>query len=207
MAKGSFGGLLKRERELREISLNELTKATRVSPRFLEALENEDWSKLPGGAFNRGFIRAIARYLGLSEEHFLSEYDMARSDDGPSVSSARPNPIPSPSKWLVAIALLAALVALGGLLAGGVYGWRRYAAHRAAKRAIAASIQSQPQSPSPSASEQLPNLMPEVSASSQLLDLKLSTSTTTRIRMAKFSWMLQCRPERLAISLPFPNLR
>ena len=77
MSKGNFGELLKREREMREISLNELTVAARVPLRLLEALENEDWDKLPGGIFNRGFIRAIARFLGLSEERLLAEYDLA----------------------------------------------------------------------------------------------------------------------------------
>ena len=69
MTKGSFGELLKRERELREVTLNEVTVATRIPPRFLEAFEREDWEKLPGGVFNRGFVRAIARYLGLDEEN------------------------------------------------------------------------------------------------------------------------------------------
>ena len=64
MAKGNFGERLKREREMREVSLNEVTVATRISVRFLQALENEDWEKLPGGVFNRGFVRAVARYLG-----------------------------------------------------------------------------------------------------------------------------------------------
>jgi len=58
MAKGNFGERLKRERELREVSLEEITTATRIGPHFLEALENEEWSKLPGGVFNRGFRRA-----------------------------------------------------------------------------------------------------------------------------------------------------
>ena len=77
MARGTFGERLKRERELREVPLEEITLATRIGPRFLEALENEDWDKLPGGVFNRGFVRSIARYLGLDEEGFLAEYDLA----------------------------------------------------------------------------------------------------------------------------------
>ena len=77
MAKGSFGEILKREREMREVTLNEVTVATRIAPRFLEAFEREEWEKLPGGVFNRGFVRAIARYLGLNEENLLSEYDLA----------------------------------------------------------------------------------------------------------------------------------
>ena len=68
MARGEFGGRLKREREMREVSIEELTKATRISVRFIEALENEDWEKLPGGVFGHGFVRSIARYLGLDEE-------------------------------------------------------------------------------------------------------------------------------------------
>ena len=62
MARGNFGERLKRERELREVTLEEITSATRIGPRFLEALENEEWEKLPGGVFNRGFVRSVARY-------------------------------------------------------------------------------------------------------------------------------------------------
>jgi transcriptional regulator with XRE-family HTH domain len=178
MAKGTFGALLKRERELREVSLNELTVKTRVPPKFLEALENEQWEKLPGGVFNRGFIRAIARYLGLSEEHLLSEYDLAHREHEVIPPPAPPNPIPSPPKWLIALGALLAVVALAAAVAGGVYGWRRYAAHRAAKRALAASTQ-------PPSTPALPNLMPEAAAAapSNPLDLAVSTSAGTHVRI------------------------
>jgi cytoskeleton protein RodZ len=180
MAKGSFGELLKRERELREVSLNELTVKTRVAVRFIEALENEDWKKLPGGVFNRGFVRAIARYLGLSEEHFLAEYDLAYGDNAVIGAPAVHNPIPSPSKWLVGAGLLVILLAVAGLITGSVYGWRRYAAHRAAKRALASS-QTAPQS---SLTPVLPNLIAEAAAtSSSALDLVLSTSASTHVRV------------------------
>ena len=78
MAKGTFGERLKRERELREVPLEEISKATRISGRYLTALENEDWDKLPGGVFGHGFIRSIARYLGLDEEALLAEYEVER---------------------------------------------------------------------------------------------------------------------------------
>ena len=64
MARGNFGERLKRERELREVSMDELTKATRISTRFVEALENEDWAKLPGGSFGRN---SFTIFVTLSE--------------------------------------------------------------------------------------------------------------------------------------------
>ncbi len=135
MTKGSFGELLKRERELREVTLNEVTVATRIPPRFLEAFEREDWETLPGGVFNRGFVRAIARYLGLDEENLLSEYDLAYGEQRPATAALTEDPIPSPPKWALAGVAIAILLLLVGAVWGSVYGWHRYAAHRAAKRA------------------------------------------------------------------------
>jgi cytoskeleton protein RodZ len=134
MARGNFGERLKRERELREVTLEEITSATRIGPRFLEALENEEWEKLPGGVFNRGFVRSVARYLGLDEESFLAEYDLAH---GPIVQPApqhSANHFSSRPKWIPFVAFLAALALAAALAAGGYYAWRYYLAHRTAKQ-------------------------------------------------------------------------
>jgi len=131
MAKGTFGERLKRERELREVSIDELTKATRISQRFLEALENEDWAKLPGGVFGRAFVRTIARYLGLDEESFLAEYDAARGDlsqDG--VVERVGEHIPSPPRWIPVAVVLAVLAVLAGIVFAGRYAWRHYQPRR-----------------------------------------------------------------------------
>ena len=137
MAKGTFGERLKRERELREVSFDEVSKATRIAPRFLEALENEQWDKLPGGVFGRGFVRSIARYLGLSEENLLSEYDLARGESMNRVLQKAEERIPSPPKWIPAVAVLALLAVLAGLIAGGRYAWKAYQVHRAQKKSSA----------------------------------------------------------------------
>jgi len=70
----SFGEELKRERELRDISLKEISEATKISIRFLEALEQNDFDILPGGIFNRGFIRAYARFIGIDGEEMVNAY-------------------------------------------------------------------------------------------------------------------------------------
>jgi len=73
----AFGENLRREREMRGVSLEEISSATKISLRFLEAIEREDFAKLPGGIFSRSFIRSYARYLGLDEERVVAEYQLA----------------------------------------------------------------------------------------------------------------------------------
>jgi cytoskeletal protein RodZ len=124
MSKGNFGQRLQREREMRGVSRAEVCAATRIGPRFLEALENEQWELLPGGIFNRGFIRAVARFLGLDEDDLVAEYDMAFSEQVPAVPllvSAPPS-----RKHLLARALLLSLAVLSmlALLGGSWLGWR-----------------------------------------------------------------------------------
>jgi len=135
IARGNFGERLKRERELREISVEELSKSTRISSRFLGALESEDWEKLPGGVFGHGFVRTIARYLGLDEEALLAEYDLARADKLPPPPPKPEDRIPSPPKWISAAMILAILLLLIVLFFVGRYAWHRLTAHRTSRNA------------------------------------------------------------------------
>jgi len=70
----NFGETLRRERELRDISLREIADATKVNLRYLEALEQNRFDILPGGVFNKGFIRAYARFIGADGEVFVDRY-------------------------------------------------------------------------------------------------------------------------------------
>lgn len=185
MATGTFGERLKREREMREVSLKEVTSATRIGPRFLEALENEEWDKLPGGIFNRGFVRSIARFLGLDEENLLAEYDLARGDQSMPAPQPYENKLPRPPIWLPILAVLALLAVLGGLVAGGIYGWRWYSARRAAKQSsssalLAAPTQTGVASAQPTAAA-APSSDSAIATAAVPLDLAVSTSAATRV--------------------------
>src|SRR6516162_11634811 len=79
---GSFGDRLRREREQRGISLDDVALATKIRAGLLQALEEEKFDRLPGGIFNKGFVRAYARHLGIDEEQAIADY-MAASGDGP----------------------------------------------------------------------------------------------------------------------------
>ena len=70
----SFGDTLKRERELREITLREISDATKINVRYLEALEQNRFDSLPGGLFNKGFIRAYSTYIGVDGEAMVNCY-------------------------------------------------------------------------------------------------------------------------------------
>jgi cytoskeletal protein RodZ len=71
---GQFGDKLRRERELRGITLDEVAIATKIGTRNLRALEEEKFDQLPGGIFNKGFVRAYARYVGIDEEQAVGDY-------------------------------------------------------------------------------------------------------------------------------------
>jgi cytoskeletal protein RodZ len=123
MSSTPFGEHLKREREMRGVSLEEISAATRINTRFLEAIESERWDQLPGGVFNRGFIRSIARYLGMDEDSLVAEYDLDVKGNGHShhapVFPARQTGAPekmSSRNWqpaAVALVFLAILIGLG----------------------------------------------------------------------------------------------
>ncbi len=182
MARGIFGERLKRERELREVSLEEVAKSTRIGSRFLEALENEQWERLPGGIFNRGFVRAIAHYLGLSEEDLLSEYDLARAEQKTETPAPQESAIPRPSIWIPIAAVLLILCVMTALVYGGRYGWRRYAEYRAAKHS--GSEPAQLQTPPSSSGAATPVAADPTSSSTMAaLDLSVSTSAATRVRV------------------------
>lgn len=70
-----LGPWLRRTREARDLSLNEVEEALRIRKRYLQALEVGDYAALPGPIQARGFIRNYARFLQLSVEEALARYE------------------------------------------------------------------------------------------------------------------------------------
>ncbi|MBZ5514801.1 MAG: DUF4115 domain-containing protein [Acidobacteriia bacterium] len=143
----SFGENLRREREMRGVTLEEISAATKIGVRLLNCLETEDFEKLPGGIFTRSFIRAYARYLGLDEERVLAEYQLIAQPkteyDLTRLTARRPDARQRPPRGPVIAVILAAV-----LLAGG------YAVYRYTRRASEAS--SSPPKPAVATAEPSP---------------------------------------------------
>ncbi|HUA15803.1 MAG TPA: RodZ domain-containing protein [Verrucomicrobiae bacterium] len=71
---GEFGDKFRKEREKKGISLDDVSNATKIGSRMLKAIEEEHFDQLPGGVFNKGFIRAYAKHLGLNDEEAIGQY-------------------------------------------------------------------------------------------------------------------------------------
>jgi len=79
----SFGEKLRLEREKRNITLEQVSVSTKIGIRMLRALEENQFNQLPGGIFNKGFVRAYSRVVGLDEEQTIADYLQASGDAAP----------------------------------------------------------------------------------------------------------------------------
>jgi len=76
----TLGEKLRQAREERGISISEVAEQTRISSLYLESIEKDDYKILPGGIFNKGFIKSYAKYIGYDEHQALQEYQKAVVD-------------------------------------------------------------------------------------------------------------------------------
>src|SRR5437879_680327 len=84
----SIGEKLRLARETRGVALRDISEQTRISMRYLEAIESNDYRRLPGGIFNRSFIRAYAKFIGYDETQAIEEYAQTLREHGESSEDA-----------------------------------------------------------------------------------------------------------------------
>jgi cytoskeletal protein RodZ len=78
----TLGQQLKQAREEKSISLQEIAESTHISIRFLQAIENDAYDVLPGGVFNRAFVRKFAHKVGFDEEQAVNLYQEQWQEQG-----------------------------------------------------------------------------------------------------------------------------
>jgi cytoskeleton protein RodZ len=89
----SFGARLKREREQRKITLDDVSVSTKIATKFIVALEEEHFDQLPGGIFNKGFVRAYARHLGIDENQAIADFVAASAPSLPEIPPEEETPV------------------------------------------------------------------------------------------------------------------
>ncbi len=95
---GAFGEKLRKQREQRGIALDAISNTTKISTRMLRAIEEEHFDQLPGGVFNKGFVRAYARQVGLNEEEAVTDYLTALRESQIAAQTVPPNFRAQPGK-------------------------------------------------------------------------------------------------------------
>jgi len=140
---------------MRGVSLDEIAESTKIGTRLLKALEDEQFDLLPGGIFNKGFVRAYAKYLGMDEDRAVADYLQAAGNEEPDeqlvvqqnerLESRYAEPSRSPRRGFPFVPVLLLVV----VVAAGFGGWRMYQQHvqekeasRAERGAIQASSES-----------------------------------------------------------------
>jgi hypothetical protein len=130
MANG-VGPTLREARKRREVEISAVAEATRIRPRFLHAIESEEWDVLPGGVYTRGFIRAYAAYLGLDGDRLAEDFrrevegggasSRAGAESAPAVTGppGRRRSIPHAGWLAVAAVILVGALAIVALPGGG----------------------------------------------------------------------------------------
>jgi len=91
----SIGEQLRLAREERGIGIREICDQTRISVHYLEAIEANDFKRLPGGVFNRSFIKAYARCVGYSEREAIEGYTRYLREHGESSDDVNTRPMHS----------------------------------------------------------------------------------------------------------------
>jgi Helix-turn-helix domain len=124
-----IGATLREARNRRKVELSEVEAAIKIRVRYLQAMENEEWDALPGGAYTRGFIRTYASFLGLDGERLADDYRRATSPQGGERPPKRVEPVPASARrsgprasgrlLIAAVCLGLVAVLVGIALAGG----------------------------------------------------------------------------------------
>ena len=79
-------------RQKRGVSLEQIAEKTKISIRFLRAIESEEFEKLPGGLFTTSYIRQYAAAVGLDEAELITQYERKTGRNREPVEDAKPKP-------------------------------------------------------------------------------------------------------------------
>src|SRR5215204_3672093 len=145
----SIGEQLRLAREERGIGLREICDQTRISIHYLEAIEANDYKRLPGGVFNRSFIKAYARCVGYDEREAIEGYTRYLREHGESSDDVNTTPMTSKvytetpatrSPLLTVILTVIILALLTAAALAALHWFQKRASHVSDKNAPAVAI-------------------------------------------------------------------
>lgn len=120
----TLGEKLRQAREDKGMSVGEVADATRIAPLYIESIDNDDYRALPGGIFNRGFVKSYAKYVGIDEQEALADYARLLNDtagtDVEEVTTYRPQVLTDDRATTSMVPTIIVSIVILGLMTGGV---------------------------------------------------------------------------------------
>lgn len=122
----SFGNYLKERRESKNVSLRDISRTTKITERYLDSIEKDEFEKVPGGAYIRGYISSYASFIGIDAHETLERFDSFRREkhaaeheqEALSKEKVKRNPImflSNKGKWVIICSAILILVILGAI--------------------------------------------------------------------------------------------
>lgn len=100
-SQASVGQQLRAARQAKSLTVDEVAKALKLSPRQIVALEGDDWSSLPCTTIIRGFVRNYARLLGVGADSLMALLDQLMMPQGPELEVTVGTPVSMPAEGRV----------------------------------------------------------------------------------------------------------
>ncbi|HXH70563.1 MAG TPA: helix-turn-helix domain-containing protein [Pyrinomonadaceae bacterium] len=120
----TLGEKLRQAREVRGITLGEVAEQTRISPLYIESIENDDYRSLPGGIFNKGFVKSFAKYVGIDEQEALQDYASLAANQNNQIidepRTYRPKVLTDDRSSYSSLPTIIFAVVILGLMTGGI---------------------------------------------------------------------------------------
>ena len=90
----NLGAMLRQARGARKLTCEQLSRTTRIPLRIIVAMEQDEWTKVPGGIFSRGYLRAYAREVGLDGDALAAQFDAEHAPAPEPLEPPEPPPTP-----------------------------------------------------------------------------------------------------------------
>src|ERR1043166_3041181 len=142
----TLGQKLKQAREEQGIPVSEVAEQTRIAPLYIESIDNDDYRSLPGGIFNRGFVKSYAKYVGVDEHEALADYARLLNDtegnDVEEVKTYRPQVLTDDHLQSSMLPTLIVAAIVLGVMIGGILFFVKYLRGSAENDAVTATTKS-----------------------------------------------------------------
>lgn len=175
----TLGEKLRQAREERGLTISDIAEQTRISALYLESIENDDYRILPGGIFNKGFVKSFARTVGIGEQEALQDYAQLIGNQDVKIEDApktyRPEVLTDDRNSSNLPTIIVAVIILG-LMTWGILTLVKYIQQTPAQSADAANVNANANVSQP-ANVTLANANTNVPAAVSMSDLKIEIKT------------------------------